>query len=151
MYHVVIQKSRIPPWLKGKSPSATAVCEVSLVPLTLLDCINESVPISRLIHQSATFSVNILSVDQQVVASACAEKLTGEDRFSFGRWTRQYEGHRVLDGAQAAILCRQGLRLPAGSHTVFIAQVARVIQSDAVQPLVYLNRNNVMYLSPVPA
>ena len=120
--------------------TATAVCEVSLDPPTLLVCINDTASISRLIRDADSFTVNILSADQQDVADACAGKLSGEDRFTVGRWIRHDRGNWVLDGAQASFLCTHAHRVPAGSHTVFVGRVNTVIVNDTVQPLVYVNR-----------
>lgn len=123
--------------------TATAVCEVSLDPPTLLVCINSTASISRLMLEGDSFTVNILSADQQEVASACSGKLLGEERFKVGAWNRQASGHWVLEGAQAAFLCSRGQCIGAGSHHVFIGRVDAVRISDVVRPLVYLNRRYV--------
>lgn len=128
--------------------TATAVCEVSLEPPTLLVCVNNTAVISDLMHAGETFTVNILSSDQQDVARACAGALRGEERFSVGEWYRSDSGHWCLKGAQASFLCRQSQRNPVGSHVVFIGSVQEVLVGGPVAPLVYLDRD---YIDLTPA
>lgn len=120
--------------------TATAVSEVSLDPPTILVCVNSSAAISDLLHAGDTFTVNILSTGQQDVATACAGRLRGEERFSVGTWLRHPAGNWYLQGAQASFLCRHSQRTAVGSHVVFIGEVHEVLVSDDISPLVYLNR-----------
>jgi flavin reductase (DIM6/NTAB) family NADH-FMN oxidoreductase RutF len=123
--------------------TATAVCEVSLDPPTLLVCVSDAASISGLLREGDTFTVNVLSADQREIASACAGKLLGEERFSKGIWTRHEPGHWLLEGSQAVLMCSHSQRVAAGSHTIFIGRVDKVTVNDVAAPLVYLNRSYV--------
>jgi flavin reductase (DIM6/NTAB) family NADH-FMN oxidoreductase RutF len=123
--------------------TATAVCEVSLDPPTLLVCVSNTASISALMREGDRFAVNVLSADQQEIASACAGKLLGDERFSKGTWIRHEPGYWLLEGSQAVLMCSHSQRVEAGSHTVFIGRVDKVTVNEVAAPLVYLNRSYV--------
>jgi len=123
--------------------SATAVCEVSLAPPTLLICVNASSSMIAPLLAGADFSLNILSVGQENIAGACGGQRRGDERFEVGEWERSESGFWILPQAQASFMCRHRDHLKVGTHTIFVGDVLDVTVSKNVDPLIYLDRSYV--------
>jgi flavin reductase (DIM6/NTAB) family NADH-FMN oxidoreductase RutF len=119
--------------------SATAVSEVSIDPPSMLVCISRTASIHLPMSASADFCLNILHGSHEEISALCSGKAKGEDRFSVGDWRTSEEGIPYLADAQANILCRSGVALATKSHSIFIGQVLRAMQSGEVDPLVYVD------------
>jgi flavin reductase (DIM6/NTAB) family NADH-FMN oxidoreductase RutF len=118
--------------------AATAVSEISMDPPTMLICINRTASIHEPLAAGADFCLNILHSGQADISANCSGKAKGDARFALGEWS-DLGGRLILSGAQANIVCRNLKRIEAGSHTIFIGEVARTRQSGAVDPLLYVD------------
>lgn len=119
--------------------SATAVCEVSLDPPSMLVCINRSASLYALLEQGAPFAVNILHYTSIDIATNCGGALSGEARFLHGEWAETELGVPRLTAAQACIVCHTVKTIEHGTHSILIGNVAEVYLDGEPNPLVYLN------------
>lgn len=119
--------------------AATAVCEVSLEPPSLLICVNQTASLHKPLSAGANFCVNVLHSSQEAISAACGGKLKGEMRFQEGDWAAGAGGLPYLSDAQASFLCRNDRAIDYGSHTIFIGLVEEVLTSGPVDPLVYVD------------
>lgn len=119
--------------------SATAVCEVSLYPPTMLICVNKEASIYPSLAIGDAFAINFLHHCQEPIALGCAGRLKGEDRFSVGDWTASDSGAPVLLDAQANIICECGRIIEHGTHGIIFGTVTEVHINGAPDPLLYLD------------
>ncbi|MFD9033651.1 flavin reductase family protein [Streptomyces sp. NPDC059567] len=83
-------------------------------------------------------AVHLLALDQQELATTFAR--SGADRFAPPtRWRSGPHGVPLLDGVPTALVCRKVYDLPAGDHTLVIAQPIHALEGDPAHPLVYLD------------
>ena len=88
----------------------------------------------------AVFAVNILGENQPELSNRFAW-VKDEDRFAMGNWTTASTGAPVLVDAVAWLDCRIHARYPAGSHTIYVGEVAASqVPEEEAPPLVYWNR-----------
>ncbi len=121
---------------------ATAVMSMSMDPPTMAVGINKTASIHDPLKDRGTFAINILSEWDQPVAAGFA-RAAGEDRFANGPWSHQRydETHlgRIpyLANSLASIFCTVRDIHSCGSHSLFVGEVASVIRSDEISPLIY--------------
>lgn len=103
--------------------TVSAFTSVSAEPPMILVCLNRSASSHDCVTGAPTFSVNILSAQQeeQAMLFAGARGLHGAARFD-DTWT-ETEGAPVLTTAHHAIVCAKETQHTAGSHTVLIGRV----------------------------
>lgn len=118
--------------------TATSVTSLSLSPPAMLVCINRDAWIYDILRHGADFCINVLAVDQIALAQTCSGRVKGPDRFAVGAWQEQ-NGLPLLADAQAAIICHQERRLSFGTHDIIVGSVSRVLTSNAIDPLLYVN------------
>ncbi|CAM5644373.1 flavin reductase family protein [Streptomyces atroolivaceus] len=83
-------------------------------------------------------AVHLLGQDQRELAATFAR--SGADRFAPPtRWEPGPHGVPLLEGVPAALVCRKVYDLPAGDHTLVIAQPIHALEGDPAHPLVYLD------------
>ncbi len=122
--------------------TATAVTSVSDSPPSLLLCLNQSSATLRRIRGNGAFSVNVLSKDQQDVATAFsgATGLEGDKRFVSAHGWRLGDGQPVLGLSLASFTCRLSDMTPVGSHVVIIGIVESAESGGDEPPLLYHRR-----------
>ncbi|KKW92028.1 flavin reductase family protein [Sphingobium chungbukense] len=119
--------------------TATSVTSLTLDPPSMLVCINRNARIHRFLEAAGNFCINILAADQIVHAQACGGGSVPGERFAIPGWDEK-AGIPVLDGAQAAILCRQKSRMTFGTHDIVIGEVMKVLIGNTdVDPLLYID------------
>ena len=118
---------------------ATAVCEVSLDPPSMLVCVNRSASLYPLLARGVSFAINILDVSQANIATCCGGAVKGEARFQVGSWYGSEKGVPLLAGAQACIMCDLDRKIDYGTHGIFIGKVLGVVLSGQPDPLVYVD------------
>jgi flavin reductase (DIM6/NTAB) family NADH-FMN oxidoreductase RutF len=128
--------------------TATAMCEVSLDPPSLLICVNRSSRLFSVLERGADFCVNILHRSHEDLSNLCAGKARGEDRFNFGDWSTDEAGVPFLTDAQTNIICRNAAHLDHGTHGVFIGDVSDVLVHGPVDPLIYVDGAYAAVLRP---
>jgi len=119
--------------------SATAICEVSLEPPSMLVCVNQRASIYPVLCIGQPFAINILHTSQADIASRCAGAVKGNERFLVGSWYQTAHGVPLLATAQASIVCGFERKIDHGTHGIFIGNVLDVIMSGRPDPLVYLD------------
>lgn len=118
--------------------SATAVCELSFEPCSMLICVNRSASIYAALSAGAPFVINLLHSSQAGIATRCSGIIKGEERFLEGDW-RETHGVPRLAGAQASIACENVRQFQHGTHGLFIGNVLDVFSRDSSDPLVYVD------------
>ncbi|GAC1574490.1 MAG: hypothetical protein NVS3B7_06390 [Candidatus Elarobacter sp.] len=118
--------------------TANAFASVSAEPPTVLVCVNRGATAHPLISSSERFCVNLLSLEQRMLAERFAG---GEPRSRFdGVGYRIGEsGSPILDGTLAHFECVLAEELTASTHTIFLGRVLEVGFGDG-SPLGYFNR-----------
>jgi flavin reductase (DIM6/NTAB) family NADH-FMN oxidoreductase RutF len=107
---------------------------VSLEPPLVLICLALKASVLAHFENSNTFSINILTADQETLSSRFAR--SGEHRFSGISWHPGPAGSPVLGDALAWMECTVSKRIPAGDHVIYLGQVVAVGCREG-QPLVY--------------
>jgi flavin reductase len=118
--------------------TATAVCSVSLVPPTLLCCVNRASSAHDTIRDSGILAINVLAASEYTLADRFGGTESPESRFDHGRWTTLVTGAPILETALASFDCRVTEAFDSGSHSVFLAEVVATRIEGSGEPLVYL-------------
>jgi flavin reductase (DIM6/NTAB) family NADH-FMN oxidoreductase RutF len=115
--------------------AVNAFSSISLSPPLVLVCVAERSATHARLFQGDHIAVNILAHDQEDVAGVFAR--SGVDKFRDLQWHRGQHGAPVLEGVSAYLELEIEKRIPAYTHTIFIARVRDAIATDR-SPLVYL-------------
>ena len=110
---------------KKEGLTATAACSVSAEPPQLLICVNTEAGGHDLIKMANKFALNILSRDQENIATRFAG-MDGSERtarFSIGNWSEIRTGAPCLDGALVNFDCEVVQHISAGTHSIFIGHI----------------------------
>jgi flavin reductase (DIM6/NTAB) family NADH-FMN oxidoreductase RutF len=127
--------------------TATAVCSLSDSPPMLLACVNRNASAHGLIQTARSFSVNMLSRDQNELARRfSSKKLEGEARFDADAWDTMVTGAPVLKGTVASLDCEVAQEHAFDTHTVFIGRVRDCRFREDTEPLLYF-RGDFWYLT----
>jgi flavin reductase (NADH)/cob(II)yrinic acid a,c-diamide reductase len=121
--------------------TATAMCSLSLEPLSLLVCVNRENRSHGEIVVAGRFGVNMLAAGQQHVANHCSRP--GSDKRFPSSWLRPEPEAvaPVIDGSLAHIGCELAQAHDAHTHSIFVGHVSHVWLGPDAQPLLYCNRN----------
>ncbi len=119
--------------------AATAVDALSMEPPSLLVCINQTASMHMALNLGTAFCINILHRSQAEIAQLCGGGATGEERFSVGTWQDTVENVPCLEGAQANIVCTVDAAFAYGTHGIFVGKVKKVMVSESIDPLIYMN------------
>jgi 3-hydroxy-9,10-secoandrosta-1,3,5(10)-triene-9,17-dione monooxygenase reductase component len=116
--------------------TANALCSLSLEPLLLLVCIDNSARTLAPMLQSRRFAVNVLRAEQRELADAFASKERKQDHFAGVAW-RLHQEVPVLEESLAWLVCDLRELHPGGDHTIGIGTVTDMGQDAGGQPLVW--------------
>jgi 3-hydroxy-9,10-secoandrosta-1,3,5(10)-triene-9,17-dione monooxygenase reductase component len=116
--------------------TANALCSLSLDPLLLLVCIDNSARTLAPIEATGRFAVNVLRAEQRALADAFASKDVKQTHFAEVPW-RLHEGVPVLGEALAWLVCDLRELHPGGDHTIGIGAVTDMGEDASGQPLVW--------------
>ena len=115
--------------------TANAVCSLSLEPLLLLACFDNTARTLPVVRGSGRFGVNVLAAGQAELAALFASK--GQEGEKFAAVGHDlHDGVPVLHGALAWISCELQELLPRGDHTIAIGAVREVGHGEA-EPLLW--------------
>jgi flavin reductase (DIM6/NTAB) family NADH-FMN oxidoreductase RutF len=123
---------------KRHASVATAVCNISGEPPTLLVCVEKTASFAALLISNAGFVVNIIAAEQQDILTQCMNS-QGEDRFGLGQWTESKSGQPVLSQAQANLVCSVTEVHDAASHHVVFANIEEAHSDKRGSALIYFN------------
>lgn len=121
--------------------TASAVCAVTDDPPTLLVCINRSSRNNAVIRENGVLCVNVLSADQQEVASRFSTRdVSMDQRYSCGEWSSLETGAPVLLDAVSVLDCAVQSTTEVGTHTVFFCTIEGARTRSEADALIYYAR-----------
>jgi flavin reductase len=112
---------------------------VSLDPLLVLVCLNETSRSIGLIERAGTFVVNVLSAGQQDVSRWFADRHrpAGEMMFRGVPFEPGVTGGPVLADATASFECRLRQSHRAGDHVIVLGEVIALVHRPQLEPLIF--------------
>jgi flavin reductase (DIM6/NTAB) family NADH-FMN oxidoreductase RutF len=121
--------------------TATSVCSLSLLPLSLIICVNRETKTHTAIEEDGKFGVNVLSLGQERIAEFCSRP--GEHKWLPKDWLIETTeaSSPVLRGTLAHLDCEVSKVYKESTHSIFIGNVADVWLGPASEPLLYSNRS----------
>lgn len=121
--------------------TVSSFTSVALEPPQVLASIQKDTRTYELADQSGSFSITILSTDQQEISERFAGRM-GEDQNRFEDLVVDtlITGSPFIRGGLAYLDCQIRQRVDLGSHLVFIGEVVAVQEFDRLNPLLYYNR-----------
>lgn len=116
--------------------TANAFMSVSLNPKLVVVSIAEKAQMLEKIKESQSFSVNILSAEQQEESMVFAGQLKEHRDIVF----EHLAGIPVLPGALVQVVCEVSAEHVEGDHTLFIGKVKEIkIDESNLEPLIYFS------------
>jgi flavin reductase (DIM6/NTAB) family NADH-FMN oxidoreductase RutF len=115
---------------------ATAVCNISEAPPSLLLCVEKTASFAALLGRDSKFTVNVLGAEQQDIMQQVATT-KGEQRFELGSW-QQEQDWLLLQESQANFLCKVSALETLPSHLIIIADIEDVHSEAQPSALIYL-------------
>jgi 3-hydroxy-9,10-secoandrosta-1,3,5(10)-triene-9,17-dione monooxygenase reductase component len=115
--------------------TTNAICSLSLDPLLVLVCFDNTARTLPAVRDAGRFGVNVLRTGQERLSGHFASKLPPEEKFELVEH-RSEEGVPILDAALAWLACELRELLPGGDHTIGIGAVLAMGHS-AGEPLVW--------------
>lgn len=121
----------------GESSGLTvsAFSSLSLHPPYVLVCIDKSSTTLNFARRAASFTVNILSEEQQHLSNHFASKLT--DKLITVPHHIGQLGNPILEDTVAHLECRLEKEIDGGDHVILIGEVMDTHVNDQKQPLLY--------------
>jgi flavin reductase (DIM6/NTAB) family NADH-FMN oxidoreductase RutF len=116
--------------------TANALCSLSLEPLLVLVCIDNSARTLGPIEATGRFAVNVLRAEQHALADAFASKEPKQRHFADVAW-RLHQGVPVLHESLAWLVCDLRELHPGGDHKIGIGAVTDMGQDVSGRPLVW--------------
>ena len=115
--------------------TANAVCSLSLEPMLVVVCFDNSARTFPLVCENGRFAVNVLRAGQHELSSVFASKRPEESKFD-GVAHTAHDGVPIIDGVLAWLTCDLTERYPGGDHTIGIGAVRDMWHGDG-EPLVF--------------
>lgn len=126
--------------------TVSAFSSVSLDPPLVLVCLNHNSPAVDAISASRSFTINILEASQKEVSNTFAKP--GESRVQYLQESsreRGVTGACHIPGSLVNLDCELEAIHEGGDHKIILGRVKstkfHTVDIDALQPLVYYNRN----------
>jgi flavin reductase (DIM6/NTAB) family NADH-FMN oxidoreductase RutF len=116
--------------------TTSAVCSLSMDPMLLLVCFDQTSRTLPIVEEAGRFAVNLLRAGQDDLARVFASKRIGREKFEAVTHTVAH-GVPVLDGALAWLACDLDAMYPAGDHTIGIGRITQLDADPDGEPLVY--------------
>jgi flavin reductase (DIM6/NTAB) family NADH-FMN oxidoreductase RutF len=113
--------------------TANAVCSLSLDPLLLLVCFENTARTLKVVRETERFGLNVLGAEQGALARLFASKAPEQAKFAEVAHT-VVEGIPVIEGTLAWVGCRLERLVPGGDHTIGIGAVEAAEAGDLDQP-----------------
>ena len=118
--------------------TVSSFSSVSLDPMLVLVCLNETSRAVNLIARAGAFVVNVLSAGQQHLSRWFANQYrpTGSAMFDGVPFEPGITGCPVLVAATASFECRMRQSHPAGDHLIVLGEVIALIHRPQLEPLI---------------
>ncbi len=119
--------------------TVSSFSSVSLDPMLVLVCLNETSRGVGLIERAGAFVVNVLSAGQQDVSRwfANRDRPAGSTMFGGVPFEPGVTGCPVLAGAAAAFDCRLWQLHRAGDHLIMLGEVVALVHRPQLEPLIF--------------
>lgn len=116
--------------------TVNAIASLSLEPLLLLVCFDNTARTFPLVRETERFGVNVLRAGQEELSRRFASKLPEAEKFE-GVAHRTVDGVPMLDSALAFVACDLTDLVAGGDHTIGIGAVRSMHHADEGEPLVW--------------
>ena len=116
--------------------TTNAITSVSLEPLLLLVCFDNSSRTLPAVREARRFAVNVLRAGQEELARVFASKRVAREKFEAATHMVAH-GVPVLDGTLAWLACDLAKLYPAGDHTIGIGEITHMDVDPGGEPLVW--------------
>jgi flavin reductase (DIM6/NTAB) family NADH-FMN oxidoreductase RutF len=116
--------------------TANALCSLSLDPLLLLVCLDNTARTLPIIRSAGRFAVNVLDHDQHGLSGVFASKRPESRKFD-GVPHSLRDGVPLLDEALAWLICELHEEHAGGDHTIGIGAVTEMGSRAGGRPLVW--------------
>jgi flavin reductase (DIM6/NTAB) family NADH-FMN oxidoreductase RutF len=116
--------------------TANSLCSLSLDPLLLLVCFDNTARTLPIVRAAGRFAVNILTHEQHALSGVFASKLPESEKFA-GIPCSTRHGVPVLDEALAWLVCELRELHAGGDHTIAVGGVVHSHRAESGQPLVW--------------
>jgi len=116
--------------------TTNAITSVSLEPLLLLVCFDNTSRTLPAVREARRFAVNVLRAGQEELARVFASKRVAREKFEAATHMVAH-GVPVLDGALAWLACDLTEMHTAGDHTIGIGAVTHMDADPGGEPLVW--------------
>lgn len=121
--------------------TVSSFASLSMDPLLILVCIQNSNVLVDMVNTSGHFGVSILAVGQEDISTFFAksgrEPVTSYDQFDMEEW---HTGSPLVSGAIAQLDCELHEAVPGGDHTIFVGRVVGAAATPDKEPLIYYRR-----------
>ncbi|MGH6695147.1 flavin reductase [Sphingopyxis sp.] len=117
--------------------AATAFCEVSMDPPTMLLCINRSNATHAAVAEGSHICLNLLAEDQGEVSRRCGGGVPADERFLVGDWRHDEGCPPRLADACASIMLRPVRIVEHATHSVVIGEVTSTEVRCHLLPLAF--------------
>jgi 3-hydroxy-9,10-secoandrosta-1,3,5(10)-triene-9,17-dione monooxygenase reductase component len=115
--------------------TANALCSLSLEPLLVLVCVENSARTLPILREAGRFAVNVLTADQEQIAAVFASKLPEAEKLDVVE--HRFElGLPIIEDSLAWAVCDLRELLPGGDHTIVIGEVG-ALGLGSGEPLVW--------------
>jgi len=122
--------------------TVSSFTSLSLEPPLVMVSLENVTRTRNLVLQAGYFGVTILSQDQRDISDIFAGRHTEhQDRFAGLQIYTLISGSPLLAGGLAGFDCKVLTHIPAGSHTVFVADVLAAHLESSNSPLLYYDRD----------
>jgi 3-hydroxy-9,10-secoandrosta-1,3,5(10)-triene-9,17-dione monooxygenase reductase component len=128
--------------------TANAVCSLSLEPLLVLVCFENTARTLPIVRQAGRFAINVLASDQIEISQIFASKLGEAEKFATVAHELR-DGVPVLLGTLTWLVCDLEQLVPAGDYTIAIGAVSDLGDSAGRDPLIWY-RGEYRTLAPLP-
>ncbi len=118
--------------------TATAACSLSFDPMSVLICVNRSASLMQTLEGSGKFVLNILSREDEAVATAFGSPAGKASRFVEGDWY-DLAGMPALRTSLSSIACDVANSMDFGTHRIFAGVVQQVDNRCGLEELLYCN------------
>ena len=130
--------------------TANALCSLSLEPLMLLVCVDNSARTLPQMRAAGRFAVNILRHEQHALSGVFASKAPEREKFKEVPWSSR-AGVPVLSGALAWLACELREIHEGGDHTIVIGDVLDMDSDPDGRPLLWYRGSYGLFEHGTPA
>lgn len=129
--------------------AATAFCEVSMNPPSMLVCINRNNATFAAVRDGTAFGLCLLADDQEEVSRRCGGGASQEAKFEVGDWLVEEGKPPRLADSCAALVLKPVRIIDHGTHAVVIGEVVEVQYQAKLTPLAFHNGGYVTPLAEI--